>query len=155
MASIVAGMTGKDDERSLLTGVVRVARGADGGVTALLPPDARRVADEVGAVMALLEGHADVTMDAVGRTVVPSVRQIRARFERRRSGSHGLAAVVLRRALGLDLKIAQYRDGARFVRRVRHAVGAEGLNAVWAGPENLPSPPEIADPREWVRRVHG
>jgi len=156
MASIVAGMTTDDDDgRSLLTGAVRVARGTDGGLTALLPADARRVVDEVGAVMALLEGHADVTMDAVGRRVVPSVRQIRARFERRRAGSRGLTAVVLRRALGLDLKLAQYRDGARFVRRVRHAVGTEGLNAVWAGPGNLPSAPEIADPRQWVRRVHG
>jgi coenzyme F420 biosynthesis associated uncharacterized protein len=163
MASVVAGLTddggdGADADgsgRSLLAGAVRVARGTDSGVTALLPPDARRVVDEVGAVMALLEGHADVAMDAVGRSVVPSVRQIRTRFEKRRSGSRGVTALVLRRVLGLDLKLAQYRDGARFVRRVRRAVGTEGLNAVWTGPGNLPSAHEIADPRGWVRRVHG
>jgi coenzyme F420 biosynthesis associated uncharacterized protein len=168
MASVVAGLTddgtgegagdARADERvrSLLAGAVRVARGTDhGGLTALLPPDTRRVVDEVGAVMSLLEGHADVAMDAVGRTVVPSVRQIRTRFERRRAGSHGVASVVLRRVLGLDLKLAQYRDGARFVRRVRRAVGTDGLNAVWAGPANLPTVAEIADHRLWVRRVHG
>ena len=146
---------GDDARRSVVGGLVRVARGTDGGLTALLPADARRLVDEVGAVMALLEGHADVAMDAVGRSVVPSVRQIRARFDRRRAGSHGVATLVLRRVLGLDLKLAQYRDGARFVRRVRRAVGTEGLNAVWAGPDHLPSAREIAEPRQWVRRVHG
>ncbi len=164
MSAVVAGLAGDgrpggpgDDGagRSLLAGAVRVARGADGGgLTALLPPDARRLVDEVGAVMALLEGHADVAMDAVGRTVVPSVRTIRTRFEKRRA-STGVTTLVLRRLLGLDVKLAQYRDGARFVRRVRRSVGTDGLNAVWAGPENLPSAPEIADPRQWVRRVHG
>ncbi len=170
MAAVVAGLTddgagdggaGAADEgvRSLVAGALRVVRGTDGrphgGLTALLPPDTRRVVDEVGAVMSLLEGHADVAMDAVGRTVVPSVRQIRTRFDRRRAGSHGVASVVLRRVLGLDLKLAQYRDGARFVRRVRRAVGTDGLNAVWAGPANLPTVAEIADHRLWVRRVHG
>ena len=43
---------------------------------------------------------------------------------------------VLRRLLGLDTKLAQYRDGAAFVRAVRKDVGLDGLNAVWtsAGP---------------------
>ena len=35
------------------------------------------------------------------------------------------------------------------------AVGMDGFNAVWAGPENLPSKAEIGDPAAWVRRVHG
>ena len=29
------------------------------------------------------------------------------------------------------------------------------FNAVWTGPENLPSTAEIHDPDAWVRRVHG
>jgi uncharacterized protein (DUF2342 family) len=29
-----------------------------------------------------------------------------------------------------------------------------GFNAVWAAPETLPRPEEIADPVAWVRRVH-
>jgi putative hydrolase len=115
------------------------------------------VVDEVGAVMALLEGHADVTMDAAGRGLVPSVRQLRARFEARRdraADAHGLAR-LLRRLLGLDAKLAQYRDGAAFVRAVRRSVGIDGLNAVWTDPALLPSPTEISDPARWVRRVHG
>lgn len=123
----------------------------------LLDPRQRVVLDEVGGVMALLEGHADVTMDAVGRSVVPSVRRIRRRFEARRSGAPGTGSMrsVLRSVLGMDVKLAQYRDGAAFVRAVRRRVGTDGLNAVWTAPAALPSAAEIADPAAWVRRVHG
>jgi coenzyme F420 biosynthesis associated uncharacterized protein len=123
----------------------------------LVDPRQRVALDEVGAVMALLEGHADVTMDAVGRSVVPSVRRIRRRFEARRSGARGTGGMrrVLRSVLGLDVKLAQYRDGAAFVRAVRRRVGTDGLNAVWSGPGALPSAAEIAEPAAWVRRVHG
>ena len=147
--------------RALAHLVARVLRGDDDapGIDSLLRPAERLVFDEVGAVMALLEGHADVAMDAVGPAVVPTVRRIRQRFEARRSGSRpgrrGSADRVLRRLLGLDLKLAQYREGAAFVREVSRAVGQDGLNAVWAAPANLPGAREIADPRAWVRRVHG
>lgn len=141
----------------LLSSLTRALSGGEGGVLALLTPRQRELFDEVSAVMALLEGHADVMMDEVGPSVVPTVGAIRRAFERRRDESAratGLERLV-RRALGLDLKLAQYRDGARFVRAVRARVGLDGLNAVWTGPDALPSAREIADPAAWVRRVHG
>ncbi|WP_421732220.1 zinc-dependent metalloprotease [Cellulomonas sp.] len=144
----------------LLQAVARaVTGGADDGIGVLdlLSPRQRVVFEEVGAVMALLEGHADVAMDEVGPGVVPSVRKIRKAFEARRdeaAKSRG-ADRVLRRLLGLDTKLAQYRDGAAFVRAVRKDVGLDGLNAVWTSAEHLPGPREISDPRAWVRRVHG
>lgn len=141
----------------LLGALVRAVSDGDGGVLALLTERQRAVFDEVGAVMALLEGHADVMMDAVGPSVVPSVRAIRRAFERRRDAAAratGLDALV-RRLLGMDLKLAQYRDGAAFVRAVRDRVGLDGFNAVWTGPDTLPTAAEVADPAAWVRRVHG
>ena len=137
--------------------VLRAARGElvtplDG----VLGPAERRELEEITAVMALLEGHADVMMDAVGPRVVRSVRTIRARFEKRRDGEGAPALdLVLRRVLGMDAKLAQYRDGAAFVRAVEERVGRDGLNAVWSEAAHLPSTREIADPRAWVRRVHG
>ena len=62
---------------------------------------------------------------------------------------------MLRRLLGMDAKMAQYRDGAAFVRAAVAQVGMDGFNAVWAEPANLPSKAEIGDPGAWVRRVHG
>jgi coenzyme F420 biosynthesis associated uncharacterized protein len=103
-------------------------------------------------VMSLLEGHADVVMDGVGPTVIPSVERIRGKFDERRKGV-GLLDRLLRKALGLDVKMAQYRDGAAFVRGVVDKVGMADFNAVWERPENLPSKAEIAEPSAWVSRV--
>jgi len=114
----------------------------------------REILDRITAVMSLLEGHADVVMDGVGPEVIPSVARIRAKFNERRKGT-SYPDRVLRKLLGLDAKMAQYRDGARFVRGAVDQVGMDGFNAVWAEPGNLPSRPEIADPAAWVRRVHG
>jgi len=117
-------------------------------------PAQREVIDRVTGVMSLLEGHADVVMDGVGPEVIPSVDQIRERFDRRRKGAGSLDRLV-RRLLGLDAKMAQYRDGAAFVRAVVDQVGMDGFSKVWVEPANLPSKSEVADPAAWVRRVHG
>ena len=117
-------------------------------------PEQKAVLDRITAVMSLLEGHADVVMDGVGPEVIPSVDEIRRKFNQRRKGT-GAFDRVLRRLLGLDAKMAQYRNGAAFVRGVVDQVGMEGFNKAWVAPENLPSKDEIGDPARWVRRVHG
>jgi putative hydrolase len=118
----------------------------------VLSGEQREVVDRITGVMSLLEGHADVVMDGVGPEVIPTVDEIRRKFNKRRKG-HGSLDRLLRRALGLDAKMAQYRNGAAFVRAVVDGVGMEGFNKVWVEPENLPSKSEIADPGAWVDRV--
>jgi coenzyme F420 biosynthesis associated uncharacterized protein len=134
--------------------VVGLARGGDitGVLDAVMSKDQRDALARLTAVMALLEGHADVVMDGVGPETVGSVADIRSRFEGRRENPPPMQAVA-RRLLGLDAKIAQYRDGAAFVRGVVDLVGMEGFHRVWSGPEALPAPDELADPTRWVRRV--
>ena len=102
--------------------------------------------------MSLLEGHADVVMDDVGPAVVPSVELIRERFSQRRQ-QPGALDTVARKALGMDAKLRQYSDGARFVRHVVGQVGMPGFNAVWASPASLPSRVELHDPDAWLERV--
>lgn len=133
-----------------------VLRGADDVSLLELFSSARQreILDRVTAVMSLLEGHADVVMDGVGPEVIPTVEHIRRRFNERRKGT-GYLDRVIRRLLGLDAKMAQYRNGAAFVRGAVEQVGMDGFNAVWAEPANLPTRPEIGDPAAWVRRVHG
>jgi coenzyme F420 biosynthesis associated uncharacterized protein len=123
-------------------------------VAAVTTPEQRAQLARITAVMSLLEGHADVVMDDVGPTVVPTVSVIRERFTKRRAG-RGPADRLLRRLLGLEAKMRQYADGAGFVRQVQAAVGLDGFNEVWTSAETLPLPAEIADPALWVRRVHG
>ncbi|GAA1443159.1 zinc-dependent metalloprotease [Mycobacterium cookii] len=141
---------------ALLEGLRRGAesiRSGNGSVLDLVSsPEQKEILDRVTGVMSLLEGHADVVMDGVGPSVIPSVAEIRTKFNQRRKGAGSLDK-LLRRLLGLDAKMAQYRDGAVFVRHVVDKVGMEQFNAVWTGPETLPSKAEITDPDAWVARV--
>ncbi|MDR7254855.1 coenzyme F420 biosynthesis associated uncharacterized protein [Nocardioides sp. BE266] len=115
-------------------------------------PEQREILDRVTGVMSLLEGHADVVMDGVGPTVIPSVERIRKKFNQRRQGV-GALDKLLRRVLGMDAKMAQYRDGATFVRHVVDKTGMEDFNSIWTGPDTLPSKAEIEDPDTWIARV--
>lgn len=130
-------------------------REGSGGLTDLIgSPEQRAELANVTAIMSLLEGHADVVMDDVGPQIVPTVEEIRRKFNARRKGSVGPDRII-RRLLGLEAKMRQYRDGAAFCRGVQDQVGVDGFNAVWAGPENLPTADEIYAPATWVARVHG
>lgn len=127
-----------------------------GGLLAILQgPEQRAVAAEAQAFMTLLEGHADHVMDAVGPAVVPSVAIIRERFEERRRRGRSPIDLLLRRLLGLDAKLAQYRVGGAFCRAVARAGGAEALAAVFASPASLPTAAELRDPSAWLTRVVG
>ncbi|GAA1603676.1 MULTISPECIES: zinc-dependent metalloprotease [Kribbella] len=117
-------------------------------------PEQRAVLDRLTAVMSLLEGHADFVMDGVGPSVIPTVDKIRAKFTSRRASGNPVDQ-LLKRLLGLDAKLRQYKDGAAFVRRVVDRVGMEGFNRVWTGPNTLPTKNEIANPDAWVSRLHG
>jgi len=147
----VAAMLGEAVKRA---GDLVSGRSEMGILDLFATPEQREVVDRITGVMSLLEGHADVVMDGVGPEVIPTVADIRAKFNRRRKGAGSVDRMV-RRLLGLDAKMAQYRNGARFVRSVVDDVGMEGFNKVWVEPANLPSKDEIGDPATWVRRVHG
>ena len=141
--------------RQAVAAVVGAARGLDsvGVLEQLMTPEEREVMDRLTAVMSLLEGHADVVMDGVGPAVVPTVAAIRSRFSRRRTSPPAAEAFV-RRLLGVDSKLKQYRDGAVFVRAVVDAVGMSGFNRVWESPASLPSRAELYAPDQWLARVH-
>ncbi|MHA7140057.1 MULTISPECIES: zinc-dependent metalloprotease [unclassified Arthrobacter] len=126
---------------------------SDNGILSLLqdPQDKARMS-HLTAVMSLLEGHANVVMDAVDSSIVPSVKTIRRRFNAR-GKSRGPVEKFLRRVLGLDAKMRQYSDGARFVRRVVDRVGMEGFNSVWTSAEHLPTEEEIHAPDKWIARM--
>jgi coenzyme F420 biosynthesis associated uncharacterized protein len=117
-------------------------------------PGQKEILARMTAVMSLLEGHADYVMDGVGPLVVPTVAEIREKFSQRRASGAGRLDQALRKLLGLDAKMRQYRDGERFVRAVVEEVGMDGFNRVWTSPNTLPTKSEIAKPADWVARVH-
>ena len=139
---------------SVVSIMARAIRGGEGAPLAdLLPTQGQRVAlRELIALMTVLEGHADVVMDLAGPEVIPSVAIIRRRFEMRRDGARGVER-VLRHVLGVEAKVRQYRDGARFIRSLLESGGMARVNALWKGPEALPTIDEIAEPDQWSDRV--
>jgi coenzyme F420 biosynthesis associated uncharacterized protein len=121
-------------------------------VESVQSPEQREIFDKMTGVMSLLEGHADVVMDDVGPQVIPSVGLIRERFTARRNSPKAIDALA-RRALGMDMKMRQYTEGAAFVRHVVDDIGMSGFNQVWASPKTLPTRSEITNPGAWVKRM--
>ncbi|MEU5876932.1 zinc-dependent metalloprotease [Spirillospora sp. NPDC047279] len=141
--------------RSAADAVADAVRGGESSlIDAIQSPEQREILDRLTAVMTLVEGHGDYVMDAVGPEVVPSVQHIRQRFQGRRDGGSRLDKTI-RRLLGIDLKMKQYAEGSRFVRRVVAEVGMDGFNKVWESPEALPTHDEIKEPVAWMNRVIG
>nr|WP_176803473.1 zinc-dependent metalloprotease [Arthrobacter sp. ov407] len=134
----------------------RAAPGAAPGRGAILDllqdPAEKAALSRLTALMSLLEGHANVVMDAVDASIVPSVKTIRQRFNDR-GQERGMIEKFIRNLLGLDAKMRQYSDGAKFVREVVAAAGMAGFNKVWESAENLPSEPEIHDSKLWLDRM--
>lgn len=107
--------------------------------------------DRITAVMSMMEGHADVMMDRVGTSVLPTLPVIRRAFEKHRDRT-GWPALVSK-LLGLDLKRAQYRDGAAFCNEVLRRADVETLNIAFSSADQLPTLAEIHDPQQWLHRV--
>ncbi|MFC7730651.1 zinc-dependent metalloprotease [Actinomadura keratinilytica] len=144
-----------DRLRDAVDAIADAVRGGDSSlIDAIQSPEQREILDRLTAVMTLVEGHGDYVMDAVGPEVVPSVQQIRAKFQRRREGGTRMDKTI-RRLLGIDLKMRQYAEGSRFVHRVVAEVGMDGFNRVWESAETLPTHEEIKEPALWMDRVLG
>jgi coenzyme F420 biosynthesis associated uncharacterized protein len=130
-------------------------RGGGSLLESLLEPEQRRLFRETQTVMSLLEGFGDWVMDRVGASFLPDVGMLRERFEERRGQPRRGLDGIMARLMGMDLKLAQYRRGERFVAGVAEAGGAGAVAHLWDGPHALPTEAELTDPGAWVRRVVG
>jgi len=125
----------------------------DAGMIGLVATDDQLEAlQRIQALMSLLEGHGDVTMDRAGAEAVPGAAHFSEVLRQRRESVRGPAR-LLQQILGLEAKFRQYAEGEKFVRSVEKAGGRRLFDRVWQGPEWLPSLAEIRDPTTWVRRV--
>jgi len=136
-----------DDLRALADGL------KEGGlVNAVAGPERRALVERIQSVMALIEGHAEHVMDAVGEAVLPNLPALRSAMNRRRADRSPLVR-LLERIIGLDMKLAQYETGKAFCDAVVAEGGIERLNVAWSAPELLPSPVELKDAQQWLART--
>src|ERR671934_1308721 len=125
----------------------------EGGLAALVQSrEQRGIMRRLQAVMAVVEGHSEHVMDAVGADVLPGYEHMREAMDRRRE-SRSAPQRILERLLGLDLKLRQYVIGKRFCDAVVDAHGMAVLNRVWEAAEFLPTLSELERPADWVARV--
>jgi coenzyme F420 biosynthesis associated uncharacterized protein len=118
----------------------------------LQKPEEKAALSRLTALMSLLEGHANVVMDGVDASIVPSVKTIRQRFTAR-GKDRGVIEKFIRNLLGLDAKMRQYSDGSKFVREVVAVAGMQGFNRVWESADQLPTEAEIHDSKLWLERM--
>lgn len=109
---------------------------------------------EIQALMSLLEGHGDVTMNRAAADRIPGAERFARTLQQRRE-SAGAVARFFQQLIGLEAKMRQYKEGEVFVEAVEKAGGAELLARVWEDPGNLPSLEEVRDPARWIARVGG
>jgi coenzyme F420 biosynthesis associated uncharacterized protein len=114
--------------------------------------DQREAMNDLIALMTVLEGHADVVMDIAGVGAIDDLAAIRSLFENRRDTSRDHHRII-RKLLGMDAKLRQYREGAAFISAVLDRGGMTAVNALWESPANLPTLEEIETPALWWRRV--
>ena len=143
----LARLRGGPDLRALLEAV------RDGGLAAVvIGPERQGLLERVQTTMALVEGHAEWTMDAAAEGFVGSLARLRTGLDRRRA-TRPPALRLLDRLLGLDLKLRQYAEGRRFCDAVVRAEGPEALRLAWRSPQDVPSAAELRAPAAWLARV--
>src|SRR3954447_5755782 len=130
-----------------------IASVREGGLVSLVAGAERMaIIDRLQATMAVVEGHAEHVMDAVGREALRDLDVLRNALDRRRAERTG-PWKVLERLLGLELKLKQYEVGKRFCDTVADRAGVAGLHVVFESPERLPTWTELQEPDSWMRRV--
>lgn len=119
---------------------------------AMQSPAQQALRPRLDALVAVVVGYVDHTMDTVGARLL---------------GGHGRMAEALRRQrveadpsdrfveqlLGLSLGADAVDRGARFVAGVVERAGADGLARLWERAEHLPTPSEVDAPGLWLARI--
>jgi putative hydrolase len=116
----------------------------------ILDDEQRIKLGRIQAFMAAAEGYGDHVMQGLGRELLPSFDRIREAMRRYREGEAG--DPVFERLLGIEMKRAQYAQGAAFCDTVVELTDEATLAIMWDSAEAMPSLPEIEEPRLWLAR---
>jgi putative hydrolase len=118
-----------------------------------LPPERRRVSDELTAVTTALLGYVEHVLDRAGPRLLGG-RTALAEAWRRRQVDREAEDRTAELLLGLDLGPAQVERGTQFVKGVIERAGEDGLARLWSAPETLPTPAEVVAPGLWLERIN-
>jgi coenzyme F420 biosynthesis associated uncharacterized protein len=121
-------------------------------LTLFLTPAQQEVVAQMQSLMTVVEGHGNFVMDRVGAERIATFSDMKEALMAQRAQA-SIGERTLQKAMGLDMKYAQYSQGEAFVAAVADTSGMEGVNLLWERAENLPTLPELTDPKAWLARV--
>jgi uncharacterized protein (DUF2342 family) len=125
-----------------------------GGEGLLGPPSAalQAATGRLERLLALTAGYALVIAGRALESRLPGLGGIEAAVTRR-DGDPQSPARLFALLLRVDPDRAAAARGERFCREVLGATDIDGLDRVWAHPENLPTAEELDVPGRWLERV--
>ncbi len=119
---------------------------------AVRSPAQEALLPQLTALMAVITGYVDHTMDRIGADLIGSYSRLSEALRRHRVEASESDRFV-ERLLGLELDQTQYERGAAFASGVVERAGAEGLQRLFSHPDNLPTPAEVDAAGLWLARI--
>lgn len=119
---------------------------------AMRTPEQEALAPLLDARVAAVSAYIDFVVDQVGAKLLGAHAPI-AEAARRRRVEHGKDSVLIERLLGISVTRAQQVAGRAFIEGIVERADVETLATLVAGPDNLPTPNELAAPGLWLARL--
>jgi coenzyme F420 biosynthesis associated uncharacterized protein len=106
---------------------------------------------EMQVLMSLIEGHSNYVMNRIGAQKIGTFGQLHQQMEARQHERPTLDSLIMR-VTGMQMKMAQYRDGEAFVTALAQYGGDALVRYLWTTPTHIPTAHELANPDAWIRR---
>ncbi|WP_419924257.1 zinc-dependent metalloprotease [Candidatus Poriferisocius sp.] len=119
---------------------------------AVRSPAQRALLPQITALVTVIAGYVDWTMDSIGRGLIGSYQRLSEALRRRRVTADAADRFV-EQMFGLELSQDQYDRGAAFADGVVERAGTEGLARLWRSTRELPTPAEVDAPGLWLARI--
>jgi putative hydrolase len=141
-----------EDPASGLADLQRVFGDPEVLLGAVRSPEQEALRPRLDALIAVITGYVDHTVDEAAANVTSSGAQL-GEVARRRRIELGGGERLLERLLGVHLTLEQVARGRSFVGGVVERAGANGLARLWESPTTLPTPAEVDAPGLWLARL--
>ena len=119
---------------------------------AIQSPAQRVLLPQITALITVIAGYVDWTMDSIGRGLIGSYQRLSEALRRRRVTADQ-ADRFIERMFGLELTQDQYDRGSAFANGVLERAGTDGLARLWHSERELPTPAEVDAPGLWLARI--
>jgi len=121
-------------------------------LSAVRSPQQEALLPHLEALVAVIIGFVDYTMDQIGNDLIPSYPMMTEALRRRRVET-GEAERFVEKILGLNLTQEQVDRGVSFIGGVVERADSKGLDRLWVDESNLPTPSEVDAPGLWLARL--